>query len=135
MEVNWYYKWEILHVFTKEERKQFYEESKECNHCKNPVTKSKFHLDHIEALANGGTNHHDNIQVLCISCHADKTKAEKEQGYVKLIDTESSFNTVAKDIFNSSLCSSYAFIDRLVENIDPKIKATKVHHIDINKCR
>ncbi len=31
------------HVFSKEERKQFYEESKECNHCKNPVSKSKFH--------------------------------------------------------------------------------------------
>ena len=42
---------------------------------------------------------------------------------------------MAKDIFNSSLCSSYAFIDRLVEKIDPKLKAEKVHHIDINKCR
>jgi energy-coupling factor transporter ATP-binding protein EcfA2 len=52
-----------------------------------------------------------------------------------MIDTESSFNTVAKEIFNSSLCSSYAFIDRLVEQIEPKLKATKVHHIDINKCR
>ena len=50
--------------------KQFYEESPECNHCKTPVSKSKFHLDHIEALANGGTNQHDNIQVLCISCHS-----------------------------------------------------------------
>ena len=94
---------------------------KKFNHCKNPVSKCKFHLDHITALANGGTNHHDNIQVLCISCHADK-----------LIDTESSFNTVAKDIVNSPLCGSYAFIDRLVEQIEPKLKATKVHHIDIN---
>ncbi len=62
------------HVFTKEERKQFYEESPECNHCKNSVTKSKFQLDQIKvqikALVNGGTNHHDN------------TKSEKKQGDV-----------------------------------------------------
>ena len=50
------------------------------NQCKKPVTKGKFHLDHIKALANGGTNKPKNIQVLCISCHADKTKAEKENG-------------------------------------------------------
>ena len=62
------------HVFTKEERKQFYEESPECNHCKNPV----------KAIAHGRTNLHDNIQMLCISCHADKTKANVEQGYVLL---------------------------------------------------
>ena len=46
-----------------------------CNQCKKPVTQDMFHLDHIKALANGGTNKPKNMQVLCISCHADKTKA------------------------------------------------------------
>ena len=41
-----------------------------------------------------------------------------------MTDTESSFNTVAKENFNSSLCSSYAFIDRLVEET-PKLELTK----------
>ena len=63
------------YTFTKAERNTFYEESKECNHCKHPVKKSQFQLDHILALSNGGPNHHDNIQVLCISGHADKTKS------------------------------------------------------------
>ncbi len=44
-------------------------------------------------------------------------------------------NSEAKENVNSSLFSSTAFIDILVvETIEPKFKAEKVHHIDINKC-
>ena len=103
--------------------------------CKKKVTKGKFQLDHIIALANGGSNDLTNIQVLCIGCHADKTKKENEQGYVKLIDTESSFNSTTKAIYNSKLCGSFAFVERLNEIIPPKLKASKVYHLDINKCR
>jgi len=46
------------------------------------LTKGKFHLDHIVALANGGDNGIKNFQVLCIPCHLQKTENEKEQGYV-----------------------------------------------------
>ena len=73
--------------------------------CKKKVAKGKFQLDHIIALANGGSNDLTNIQVLCIGCHADKTKKENEQGYVKLIDTESSFNSTTKAIYNSTRSS------------------------------
>ena len=35
-----------------------------------------FHLDHIIALTNGGQDTDDNVQVLCLPCHEDKTKAD-----------------------------------------------------------
>ena len=65
------------HKFTEKDRAEYFEKSSKCNQCKKPVMKYKFHLDHIKALANGGTNNPKSIQVLCISCHADKTKSEK----------------------------------------------------------
>lgn len=33
-----------------------------------------WHLDHIIALENGGTNDPSNLQVLCANCHKTKTK-------------------------------------------------------------
>jgi 5-methylcytosine-specific restriction protein A len=104
------------HRFTKQERLDIFEKSQMCVSCQKVLTIKSFELDHILALANGGTNDMNNIQMLCKTCHQDKTKAEKEDGYVKMIDTESSFNTVTKEIFLSKLCGSYAFIERLVED-------------------
>ena len=74
-------------------------------------------LDHIKALANGGNNDLSNIQVLCVACHGDKTKQEKANGYVNIAPNESSFNSVVTNIFKSKLCSDYAFIERLNEEI------------------
>ena len=60
-----------------------------CNMCKCCIKAVKFHVDHIRSLANGGTNHIDNLQPLFIECHMDKTSTEHDQGkYVKLNDTE-----------------------------------------------
>jgi hypothetical protein len=69
----------------------------------------------LKALANGGNNDLLNIQVLCMACHGDKTKQAKANGYVNIVPTESSFNSVVKNIFNSKLCSDHAFIERLNE--------------------
>ena len=56
-----------------------------CVQCDKDVKNIKsFHLDHIKPLANGGNNEINNIQMLCIPCHLDKTNCENEQGYVKL---------------------------------------------------
>jgi len=123
------------HIFTKEERASIYDAKPNCNSCKKKITKSQMQLDHIIALANGGNNDLSNIQVLCIACHGDKTKQEKANGYVNIIPTESSFNSVVKNIFNSQLCSDYAFIERLNEEIPKKLANNTIHHIDINKCR
>ena len=73
-----------------------WKKSKICQNCSKSVGLKKFHLDHIIALANGGTNDLSNIQMLCVGCHQDKTRAEKENGYVKMVETESSFNTITK---------------------------------------
>ena len=40
--------------------------------------------------------------MLCIPCHLGKTNCERESGYVKLNDTESSFNNETREIFNSN---------------------------------
>ena len=39
------------------------------------------HCDHIKPFANGGTNDPENLQMLCIPCHKEKSAAEKEEGY------------------------------------------------------
>jgi 5-methylcytosine-specific restriction endonuclease McrA len=36
-------------------------------------------VDHIEALTNGGSNDAENLQGLCLECHANKTRADLGQ--------------------------------------------------------
>ena len=126
--------------FTPLERNEMWKKEKKCKNCSKSVGLKNFHLDHIIALANGGSNDLSNIQMLCIGCHQDKTKAEKENGYVKMVETESSFNSITKEIFKSDLCFAYAFIEQIVDDkacakILKKMKASKLFHLDINKCR
>ena len=103
-----------------------------CEECKNKLVDGEFQIDHIRPLANGGTNDVENLQLLCLSCHADKCDSERENGvYKRISDTHSSFNSEVKKIMVSDLAKSYAFIERINENPDNK----KVYHIDKNKCR
>ena len=46
----------------------------------------------------------------------------------------SNFNITTKEIINSSLNSSFAFIQRMELN-NNKFALNKVYHIDLNKCR
>ena len=43
-----------------------------CANCKVSLKKVKFHLDHITALSNGGSNTDDNVQLLCAPCNMRK---------------------------------------------------------------
>ena len=90
----------IRHIFTKEERKAIIDETPICVACDK---RKGNQIDHIIPLSMGGTNEPENLQVLCKECHFEKSRAEQEEGYVKESQTESSFNTVSKDIFNSRL--------------------------------
>ena len=82
-------------------------------------------------LSAGGSNDDDNLQVLCLKCHQDKTESEVENGiYKRLSDSESSFNTQVSEIINNKLSKSYAFVETLNKNKENK----KVFSIDINKC-
>ena len=61
------------------------------------------------------------MQLLCAECHFEKPKNEQENGYLRINDTESSFNDlVYKNIINSSLSKSYAFIEAINEEIPEK---------------
>ncbi len=46
-----------------------------CAHCKEQLAAS-FQVDHIIRLADGGTNHVDNLEALCCNCHGKKTMIE-----------------------------------------------------------
>ena len=59
----------------------------------------------------------------------------KEQGFLKCSETESSFNSITKSIFDSSLYGSYAFIESICNKIPKKMTNNKIYSIDINKCR
>lgn len=105
----------------------------ECNICKDRIIDNKFHIDHIEPLSAGGNNSDDNLQVLCIECHFEKTKLEQEEHqYIKVSETSSSFNNQVSDIVNSELFKTFSFVEVSKSNID---KNKKLYKIDINKSR
>lgn len=52
-------------------------QSWKCNSC-HELLKSTFHIDHIIQICKGGTNHEDNLQALCVECHAQKTQLERQ---------------------------------------------------------
>ena len=65
----------------------------------------------------------------------EDNKDKKEQEYFKSSATESSFNSITKSIFDSSLYGSYAFIESICDKIPKKMINNKIFSIDKNKCR
>jgi len=92
-----------------------------------------FEVDHIQPLAEGGTNSVENLQVVCKQCHFQKTRGEQINGYVKIRDTASSFNIKTTDIFNSCICDTHAFVETLMDQ--PLYKNNTIHHLDVNGSR
>lgn len=52
-----------------------YRQKYKCAVCQKMLP-AAWHADHVIPLSEGGTNHTDNCQILCGSCHADKTMSE-----------------------------------------------------------
>ena len=102
------------HLFSEQERRAIYDDSdRKCTICKEKLQR-KYELDHIKPLVSGGTNDLKNIQLLCKSCHKKKSHVEKEDGsYIRIIETESTFNNQLLEIMSSDLCERYAFIENL----------------------
>ena len=53
-----------------------------CNGCNKPLEttgKNKYHVDHIVALANGGSNYPSNLQLLCPTCNMSKGAKDFEE--------------------------------------------------------
>ena len=64
----------------------------------------------MEPLGDGGTNEKSNLQPLCKAYHMIKTSSEHETGqYIKINDTNSTFNTQVHEIMNSPLSQTHAF--------------------------
>ena len=100
--------------FTYEKRQELLNKFKnKCNICKDQI-KIKFEIDHILPLAANGTNEDNNLQVLCKSCHKDKTQSKNEDGtYVRIVETESTFNNQVQEIMDSDLSFRYASIEHI----------------------
>jgi hypothetical protein len=70
---------------------------------------------------------------LCKSCHRSKCSSEQEDGsYIKINDSESSFNTQSKEIIESNLAQTHAFVEPLYFK---ETEGKTMYTIDINKCR
>ena len=118
---------------TKEEREAILERfNNVCNICKCKINKG-FEIDHIRPLANGGKEEESNLQPLCKACHRDKCSNEHENGdYIKIIDSESTFNNHIQTVMDSTLAQTHAFIEPIVKNVEEE---RNIFNIDINKCR
>lgn len=62
-------------------RYRIWSKNPHCAHCGKLTdiavgTDRPFHLDHIQALVNGGKDIDSNLQVLCIPCHDIKTQID-----------------------------------------------------------
>lgn len=50
-----------------------------CATCRTDLRKSGYHIDHIVALVNGGSNYPENIQLLCPPCNLRKSRKDPIQ--------------------------------------------------------
>ena len=72
--------------------------------CKNSLQNGVCEIDHIRPLANGGDNSKANLQILCKSCHFEKSREENENDeYSFSLDFESCFNLQSLEIMKRKL--------------------------------
>jgi 5-methylcytosine-specific restriction endonuclease McrA len=74
---------EIRRRYTEEEKRAIFDRSRgKCNCCHKQLSfnnhgvhraRGAWHIDHSKAIANGGTNHGNNLRAVCISCNLDKS--------------------------------------------------------------
>jgi len=57
-----------------------------CRKCSRPVLRGE--VDHVVSLDNGGSNDDDNLWLLCVDCHRDKTTVD--MGYKVKTEVDSS---------------------------------------------
>lgn len=120
-------------TFTQKQRESIKEEQEnKCKKC-NEIMGDKFHIDHIKPISSGGSNERDNLQALCVSCHVEKSREEKEAcEYIQTDNITSAFNIGANQLVESDNFRKVAFTQSLKEYpIENYGKYSK----DMNKCR
>ena len=119
-------------VLTADEKSDLVQEqSNKCMICQQET--KEFEFDHIQSLANGGSNELDNFQALCKACHQQKTMEERDNSdFIKFDPIASTFNEKALEIVRSQHFKQWAFIEKLYEG---EISMERVHKIDHVKCR
>ena len=123
-------------IFNKDERNYILlDQNNKCKLCDKEITNC--HIDHIKPLVCGGSNDRNNLQALCVKCHFDKTKNERDND--EYIDnkskTLSTFNNITNDINNSLLNKHWAFIEQVSHKNNINLDDYHLYAIDINKCR
>ena len=94
-----------------------------------------FEYDHIQSLANGGSNDLTNFQALCKACHQQKTIEERENSdFIKFDPIASTFNQKALEIVQSNNFKQWAFIEKLYDTQD-ELNMNNVYKLDHVKCR
>ena len=84
--------------------------NKKCNCCNKEVDIKEVHIDHIKPLYKGGKNDDENLQVLCVECHLEKTQLDMNNNeWVKISDTKSTYNSQLHKIINDSSSSVFSF--------------------------
>ena len=117
---------------SKENKKIVKEKSKGL--CANCQLSSKiYEYDHIKPLSSGGTNDIDNFQILCPSCHQEKTTKEQQDGTQNIVSKiHSSFNNlVLEKVINTNHFQTHQF----VEKIAYEKQEGPVFKIDMKRCR
>ena len=111
------------------------EQASKCIICQE-VLKEKYHIDHIKPLVCGGTNERDNLQALCVSCHIEKSRDEKEAcEYIQSDNITSAFNIQALRAIESDWFRKVAFTQP-IGNVDRSMwDASEKFCKDENKCR
>lgn len=123
--------------FTNEQRELIKkEQDNKCVKCKLELPE-KYHIDHIEPLSAGGNNERENLQALCVSCHIEKSREEKEAcEYIQTDNITSAFNIQSLEAIESNFFRKVAFSEP-IGNID-KDDYTGYRDSfskDMNKCR
>lgn len=54
-----------------------------CAHCAVKITEGRFQADHVIRWSDGGRTELDNLQALCLPCHAVKTRTVDTPGAAK----------------------------------------------------
>ena len=138
--MNSFYKTKRI-PFSKEFKNEILQsQSNKCMDCQIELNeKVVCEIDHKRPISNGGDNSRENLQILCKSCHFEKSREEKENDeYSFSLDFESCLNLQSLEVMKSKLFLKCGFTMTLEEPMDSHYYEEfkmKTFCSDLIKCR